>query len=68
MGFLDQLRSRATRVVDEHGDSIARGIDKAADAADRQTKGKYADQIRSGRTKAKDALDRLDGRTDGDAR
>jgi hypothetical protein len=68
VSFLDKLRRNATKVVDQHGDKIAGGIDKAAAAADKKTKGKYSGQIRSGRTKAKDALDRLDGTQDGDVR
>ena len=71
MGFLDKLkggalkaRKTATKAVDDHGDKIASGIDKAADVVDRKTKGKYADKIDSGREKAKDALDKLDGKND----
>jgi len=66
MGFLDNLRVRAQKAVDDHGDTIARGIDQAAAAADKQTKGKYSRQIGTGRSKAKQALDKLDGRRDGD--
>ena len=68
MGFLDNLKGKATKAVDQHGDKIARGIDEAATAADKKTKGKYSRHITTGRTKAKDALDGLDGRKDGDVR
>ena len=71
MGFLDKLkggaqkaRESATKAVDQHGDKIAGGIDKAADTVNRKTKGKYADKIETGRGKAKDALDKLDGKDD----
>jgi hypothetical protein len=64
MGFLDRLRGKATKAVDQHGDKIGEGIDKAADAADRKTGGKHADRIDSGADKAKDALDKLDGKDD----
>lgn len=66
MGFLDNLRGRARQAVDQHGDRIGRGIDQAAAAADKQTKGKYSRHIGTGRARAKEALDRLDGRRDGD--
>ncbi len=66
MGFLDKARARAKSAVDQHGDKIAQGIDKAAAAADKKTKGKYSDKIHQGRGKAKDALDKLDGKNDGD--
>jgi hypothetical protein len=64
MGFLDKLRGRATEAVDKHGDKIAGGLDKAADAANRRTGGKHGDKIDSGVDKAKDALDKLDGKND----
>ena len=68
MGFLDNLRGKAQQAVDQHGDKIARGIDQAAAAADKQTKGKYSRHIGTGSSKAKEALDRLDGRRDGDTK
>ncbi|QZY29648.1 antitoxin [Nocardioides coralli] len=68
MGFLDNLKKKATQAVDQHGDKISGGLDKAADAVDKKTKGKYSGKITSGRDKAKDALDRLDGKQDGDVR
>jgi uncharacterized protein YjbJ (UPF0337 family) len=64
MGFLDKLRGKASDTVDKHGDKIAGGIDKAADAADRKTGGKHSDKIDSGADRAKDALDKLDGKND----
>jgi MT0933-like antitoxin protein len=62
VGFMDKVRS----AVDQHGDKIAGGIDKAAATADRRTKGKYSDHIRKGTDKGKEALDKLDGKNDGD--
>jgi hypothetical protein len=64
MGFLDKLRGKATDAVDQHGDKIAGGIDKARDAVDKKTGGKHSDKIDSGADKAKDALDKLDGKDD----
>jgi hypothetical protein len=66
MGFLDKLKKQATKAVDQHGDKVADGIDKAAGVVDKKTKGKYSDKIDTGRGKAKDALDKLDGKNDGD--
>ena len=66
MGFLDKLKKQATKAVDQHGDKVADGIDKAAGMVDKKTKGKYSDKIDTGRGKAKDALDKLDGKNDGD--
>ena len=66
MGFLDKMKAQAKKTVDQHGDKIAQGIDKAADLADKKSKGKYSDKITGGQSKAKDALDKLDGKNDGD--
>jgi hypothetical protein len=64
MGMFDRLKKQATKAVDDHGDKIAGGIDKAAAMADKKTGGKHHGQIASGTSKAKDALDKLDGRDD----
>ena len=66
MGFLNKLRGTAKTAVDQHGDKIAGGIDRAATMADKKTKGKYTHQIQQGRGKTKEALDKLDGKNDGD--
>ena len=64
MGFLDKLRGKSglkDKAVDfakEHDDQIDQGIDKAADAADSATKGKYTDKIDDAAEKAKDAYEK----------
>jgi F0F1-type ATP synthase membrane subunit b/b' len=64
MSFLDDAKKKLTDAVDKHGDKIADGIDKAAAAADQKTGGKHADKIAKAQAKAKDGLDRLDGKND----
>jgi hypothetical protein len=64
MGMFDDIKKKATAAVDQHGDKIATGIDKAAGMADKKTKGQHSDKIDAGVAKAKDALDKLDGRND----
>ena len=64
MGFFDKAKDKLTDAVDSHGDNIAEGIDKAADAVDKKTGGKHGDKLDTGADKAKDALDRLDGKND----
>jgi hypothetical protein len=66
MSIFDKLRKNATKLVDQHGDKVANGLDKAADAADKRTKGKYSGQIRTGLGKAKEGLDKLDDKRDQD--
>ena len=45
MSFLDEAKAKLSTAVDDHGDKIADGIDKAGDVADEKTGGKYADKI-----------------------
>ena len=64
MGMFDNIKKKAAKAVDEHGEKIGQGIDKAADAAGKRTGGKHDDKIAKGASSAKDALDKLDGRDD----
>lgn len=57
MGMFDKLKKKAEQAVDEHGDKIAQGLDKAGDMADKKTGGKYSDKIDTGVDKAKEALE-----------
>jgi len=65
MSYIDKFKAKAQKAVDDHGDKIAKGIDKAAATADQKTKGKYSRHITTGRSKAKEALDKLEGKQDG---
>ena len=64
MGMFDNLRKKAEKAVDEHGDKIAQGIDKAGGMASKKTGGKHDAHIAKGSAAAKDALDKLDGKND----
>ena len=64
--MFDKFRKRATQAVDQHGDKISRGLDKAAKTADERTGHKHSDKIRKGVGKAKDGLERLDTKDDDD--
>jgi hypothetical protein len=64
MGIFDKLKKNVEKAVDEHGDQISKGIDKAAEMADKKTGGNHEGQIATGAAKAKDALDNLDGKDD----
>ncbi|KUN16616.1 hypothetical protein AQJ23_44035 [Streptomyces antibioticus] len=72
MGLLDNLKAKLSPAKDkvsglaqQHGDKIQHGLDKAAKAVDKKTKGKYSDKIQTGTGKAKDAMDRLAHKADG---
>lgn len=64
MSFLDKAKAKLTDAVDQHGDKIAEGIDKAGAFAKEKTGGKHADKIDKATVKARDALDSLDGKDD----
>ena len=64
MGFLDNAKAKLGKAVDDHGDKIAQGIDKAGRAVNERTGGKHADKIDKATGKARDALDSLDGKND----
>ncbi|SNX64463.1 antitoxin protein of toxin-antitoxin system [Streptomyces sp. TLI_55] len=66
MGLLDNLKAKlgpakdkVSGLAQQHGDKVQHGLDKAAQAVDKKTKGKYSDKIQTGTGKAKDAMDRL---------
>lgn len=68
MGFLDKFKGQADELKDKavdlaknNSDKIDAGLDKAADLANKATKGKYEGQIDSAAEKAKDAADKLGG-------
>ena len=58
-----KLAKKAKGLVDEHGDKVAKAVDKATDVVDKKTKGKYADQLK----KVDDAAQKLDTSPKGDA-
>lgn len=62
---LDRLRKTATRAVEQHGDKISRGIDRAAKTVDERTGHKHSDKINKGVSKAKEGLERLDQQNPG---
>lgn len=66
MGFLDKFKKQSAGLKDKASDiaasqnaNIDKGIDKAADLANKATKGKYDEQIDGAADKAKDAADKL---------
>lgn len=64
MGFLDDAKNKIGDLVDQHGDKVSDGLDKAAGVVDDKTGGKFTDKIEGGVDKAKDGLDSLDGKND----
>jgi hypothetical protein len=64
MSMFDNMKDKASDLVDDHGDKVGEGLDKAGDFADEKTGGKYSDQIDQGVDQAKGGLDGLDGQDD----
>ncbi|AJE81867.1 MULTISPECIES: antitoxin [Streptomyces] len=72
MGFMDNLKAKlgpakgkVSDLAQQHGGKIDQGLDKAARAVDQRTKGKYSDKIETGRSKAKDAVDKMARKDEG---
>ncbi|WP_406047459.1 antitoxin [Kribbella sp. NBC_00889] len=64
MGMFDNLKDQATGAVDEHGDKVSEGLDKAGEFANEKTGGEYGEKIDQGTDFARDRLDGLDGQND----
>lgn len=62
--MFDNIKKKASELVDGHGDQVGDGIDKAGDAIDERTGGTHASQVDTGQQKLKDGLDGLDGQDD----
>ena len=63
MGLVDKLKQQ----LGQHGDKVEKGLDRAAETADKKTQGKYRDKIRKGSEQAKQASRRY-GEQQGDRR
>ena len=64
MGFLDKLKQQANTAAGKHGDKIVGGLEKAGDAVNKRTGGKYADQVTKAKAAARTGIDKA-GRSDG---
>ena len=60
MGFLDNAKDKLTKAVDQHGDKIAGGIDKAGKLVNERTGNKHADKVARATGKAREALDNVE--------
>ncbi|MFD7245742.1 antitoxin [Streptomyces massasporeus] len=66
MGLMDNVKAKLGPAKDKvsdfaqrHEGKVHHGLDKAAQAVDKTTKGKYSDRIQSGTGRAKGAMGRL---------
>ena len=64
MGIFDNLKDKSSGLIDEHGDKISEGLDKAREFANEKTGGQYSEKMDQGTEFAKDQLDNLDGEND----
>ncbi|WP_156724825.1 antitoxin [Streptomyces apocyni] len=56
---LKGLKDKASELAAEHGETVGKGLDKAADIVDSKTGGKHSDKIDTGVEKAKGLIDGL---------
>jgi hypothetical protein len=66
MSIFDKVKGKAADLARDHGEKVAKGLDKAADAANQRTGGQHADKIRDGAERAKRALDDLGNQPPGE--
>lgn len=56
-GMAEELKDKASHLAGQHAEKIDEVVDKAGDAIDKVTKGKYSEKIATGTEKAKHAVD-----------
>lgn len=56
---LDDAKDQAGRLAAQHGDKVGGVVDKAGDAVDRRTRGRYAGHVDKAQSAAKRATDKL---------
>ncbi|MYS80419.1 antitoxin [Streptomyces sp. SID5474] len=61
MGVFNTIKAKAEGLLGQHGDKADKGIDKAAEIADRKTGGKHTDTIHGASDKAKESLGKAGG-------
>lgn len=66
MSMFDNLKGKASELVDNHSDKITTGMDKAGEFFDSKTGGNHTDKIAAGKDKVRGLLDGLDGQKDDD--
>ncbi|MFJ8595104.1 antitoxin [Streptomyces sp. NPDC093598] len=73
MGLLDNVKAKlgpakgkVSDLAQRHEGKIHHGLDKAAQAVDKRTKGKYSGKIQTGTGRAKYAMERLAHKDDGE--
>ncbi|WP_432196882.1 antitoxin [Streptomyces sp. bgisy027] len=71
MGLMDNLKAKLAPAKDKvtdfahrHEEQVHHGLDRAAQAVDKRTKGKYSEKIHTGTGKAKGAMDRITHKSD----
>lgn len=61
MGLFDKFKGKTEEAVDQHGDKVDSGLDKAGSTIDERTGGQHSEHIDKGTDKAREGLDGLDG-------
>ena len=64
MSVFDNMKDQVSKQVDEHGEQIGDGVDRAGDFVDEKTGGQHADKVDQRQEGLTTAHDRLDGQDD----
>ncbi len=60
MGLFDEIKEKATELIQGHSDKVDEAVEKAGDLVDEKTGGKFSDQVDAVQEKAKEVADDMD--------
>ena len=60
VGMFDEIKDKATELIQGNSDKAEEAIDKAGDLVDEKTGGQHADKVDVAQEKAKEIVDGLD--------
>ncbi len=60
MGLFDEIKEKATELIQGHSDKVDEAVEKAGDMVDEKTGGKFSDQVDAAQEKAKEVADDMD--------
>ena len=60
MGLFDEIKDKATELIQGHSDQVDDAVDKAGDFIDEKTGGQFSGQVDAAQEKAKEVADDLD--------
>ena len=60
MGLFDEMKDKATELIQGNSDKVDDAVEKAGDVVDEKTGGQYAEHVDTAQAKVKEVADNLD--------